>query len=137
MPRKKEPELVRLAYAGQAFQVEFYVRRAGEALAEEWLESMPASGQQKFAALFAWMGDHGRILNERKFKHLTGTNQIFEFKSEDGRVLCFFFSGRRIILTHGFKKQGDKTPKKEIELAEKLKAEFEERTKLWTRKNEQ
>jgi hypothetical protein len=44
--------------------------------------------QQKFAALFAWIGDHGEIFNERKFKHLTGAEQIFEFKVDGGRVLC-------------------------------------------------
>ena len=36
------------------------------------------------------MGDMGKIWNERKFKHLTGTDQIFEFKVEADRVLCFF-----------------------------------------------
>jgi phage-related protein len=70
------------------------------------------------------MGDHGRINNEQKFKHLTGSDQIFEFKAGQGRVLCFFFIGHRIILTHGCTKKGDKTPKGEIARAEALKQEF-------------
>jgi hypothetical protein len=72
-----------VVYEGNVFRVEFYIKLSGEALAETWLESVPESMQTKFAALFAWMGDHGKIANERKFKHLTGTDQIFEFKSED------------------------------------------------------
>jgi phage-related protein len=70
------------------------------------------------------LADAGKLWNERKFKHLEGSEQIFEFKVDDGRVLCFFFIGQRVILTHGFSKKSAKTPKGEIERAEKLKAEF-------------
>ena len=114
----------KLVYQGSALRLEFYVSESGEAPAEEWLENQAELKQQKFAALFAWMGDQGKIWNERKFKHLTGSDQIFEFKSEDGRVLCFFMLGKRLILTHGFSKKGDKTPKGEIERAEAIKKDF-------------
>jgi hypothetical protein len=114
-----------LVYQGSVFTIEFYVKPSGEALAETWLDAQSEAMQTKFAALFAWMGDHGRIVNERKFKHLTGSDHIFEFKTGDGRILCFFFFGKRIVLTHGFRKKGDKTPKGEIERAELLKHEFE------------
>ncbi len=125
----KSIELTKLAYRGSVFQIEFYVRLSGNALAEDWLETLPEPLQVKFAALFAWMGDQGRISNERKFKHLTGSDQIFEFKVDDGRILCFFFFGKRLILTHGFKKKGQKTPKGEVDRAENLKREFEVRIK--------
>lgn len=127
MGHVKSADLVKPVYEGRAFTIEFYIRLSGEVMAEDWLESQSSEVQQKFAALFTWMGDQGRIFNEKKFKHLSGTDQIFEFKADDGRVLCFFFVGRRLILTHGFNKKGDKTPKNEIEMAEKLKAEFERR----------
>lgn len=120
----KRQETTVLAYAGSVYDIEFYKRESGEVLAEEWLESMSLQTQQKFAALFAWMGDHGRITNEQKFKHLTDSDQIFEFKDGQGRILCFFFIGQRIILTHGCIKKGDKTPKGQIERAEALKQEF-------------
>ncbi len=125
----KNKEVTRAVYDGPAFQIEFYVRHSGEALAEDWLESLPETVQRKFMALFVWLGEQGRIWNERKFKHLTGSEQIFEFKVDDGRVLCFFFHGKRVILTHGFKKKGDKTPPGEIARAESLKHEFEARVK--------
>jgi phage-related protein len=125
----KTSKITRLVYEGEIFKVEFYVRPSGEAPAEEWLESTSESMQQKFAALFSWLGDQGKIWNERKFKHLTESDQIFEFKADDGRVLCFFFFGKRVILTNGFKKKGDKTPRGEIDRAEMLKHEFETRIK--------
>jgi phage-related protein len=116
----------RLVYDGAVLSIEFYVDPGGGAPAEEWLERLPLGSQQKFAALFARMGDMGKIWNERKFKHLTGTDQIFEFKVEAHRVLCFFFVGKRLILTHGFRKTGDKTPRGEIERAEAYKREFQQ-----------
>ena len=119
----------RLVYDGAVFRVEFYVAPGGAAPAEVWLEQLPLGGQQRFAALFARMGDTGKIWNERKFKHLTETDQIFEFKVEADRILCFFFIGRRLILTHGFRKAGDKTPKREIDRAEAYKKDFEGRVK--------
>ena len=114
----------KLVYEGSELRIEFYQSASGETPACDWLELQRDRIQQKFAALFAWIGDHGKIWNERKFKHLTGSNQIFEFKADDGRVLCFFFTGRRLILTHGFVKKSDKTPKGEIERAETIKTEF-------------
>ncbi len=45
------------------------------------------------------------------------------------RTLCFFFVGRRLILTHGFRKSGDKTPRREIDRAEACKKDFEGRVK--------
>lgn len=127
-PSGKLP-LSRLVYDGAVFRVEFYVALGGIAPAEAWLEQLPLAAQQKFAALFARMGDTGKIWNERKFKHLTETDQIFEFKVEADRVLCFFFTGRKLILTHGFRKSGDKTPKREIDRAEACKKDFEGRVK--------
>lgn len=115
---------VKLVYQGKALRIEFYVSESGDSPAEDWLEAQAESRQQKFAALFAWMGDQGKIWNERKFKHLEGSDQIFEFKSDEGRVLCFFMIGKRLILTHGFTKKGDKTPKGEIERAEVIKKDF-------------
>ena len=119
----------RLVYDGPVFRIEFYVAPNEVAPAEEWIEQLPLTAQQRFAALFARMGDTGKIWNERKFKHLTETDQIFEFKVEADRILCFFFVGRRLILTHGFRKSGDKTPKREIERAESYKHDFEGRVR--------
>jgi phage-related protein len=121
--------LTQAVYAGAVLSIEFYVAANGNIPAEAWLEQLPLAIQQKFAALFVRMGDTGKIWNERRFKHLTETDQIFEFKVEADRILCFFFAGRRLILTHGFRKTGDKTPRREIVRAETYQKDFEERVK--------
>ncbi len=40
------------------------------------------------------------------------------------RVFCFFDNGNLIILMNGFQKKTQKTPRKEIELAERLKKQY-------------
>jgi phage-related protein len=65
---------------------------------------------------------------EKYFKHLTGTDGLFEIRVEVGsnifRVFSFFDKGQLIILANGFQKKSQKTPKNEIELAEKLKKQY-------------
>lgn len=71
---------------------------------------------------------------EKYFKHLTGTTGLYEVRVEVGtdiyRVLGFFDKGQLIVLINGFQKKTQKTPKNEIELAEKLKKQyFDEKNK--------
>lgn len=62
------------------------------------------------------------------FKKLRDSNGIYEiiivttFKSI--RVLCFLDAGRIVVLTNCFVKKSQKTPKREIYLAQKLKEEY-------------
>lgn len=53
---------------------------------------------------------------------------IFELRAKQGkdisRVMFFFFIGNKAILTNGFIKKTQKTPKKEIELAKKYRDEY-------------
>ena len=70
---------------------------------------------------------------EKYFKHLTGTNGLYEVRVEVGsdiyRVFSFFDKGKLVILINGFQKKTQKTPKKEIEIAEKLKSQYFEELK--------
>ncbi|MEY2829816.1 MAG: hypothetical protein RIQ33_1674 [Bacteroidota bacterium] len=40
------------------------------------------------------------------------------------RIFSFFDEGKLIVLANGFQKKTQKTPKQEIEKAEKIKAEY-------------
>ena len=65
---------------------------------------------------------------EKYFKHMTGSSGIFEIRVEVGsdifRIFSFFDKGKLIILLNGFQKKSQKTPKNELELAEKLKKQY-------------
>jgi len=62
-------------------------------------------------------------------EHLEGTDGLYEirikFSSNIYRIFCFFNKGKLVILTNGFQKKSQKTPKKEIEKALRIKKEYE------------
>jgi phage-related protein len=66
---------------------------------------------------------------ETYLKHLENTDGLYEIRVQQGsdifRIFCFFDQGQIIILTNGFQKKTQKTPKKEIEKAIKIKTEYE------------
>jgi phage-related protein len=71
-----------------------------------------------------------RIVPEKFFKHLEGTEGLFEIRIKVGsdifRIFCFFDEGNLVILINGFQKKTEKTPKNEIEKAERLKQKYYE-----------
>ena len=62
------------------------------------------------------------------FKYLDCTDGIYEIRVlttlKSIRILCFPDKGELIVLTNCFLKKSQKTPRKEIELAERLKKEY-------------
>ena len=65
---------------------------------------------------------------DKYFRSIKESDGLFEIRVESGsnryRVFCFFDEGNLIILINGFQKKTQKTPKAEIELAEKLKKQY-------------
>lgn len=68
------------------------------------------------------------IVPAKFFKHIEGSTGLYEIRVEVGsdiyRIFSFFDEGQMVILVNGFKKKSQKTPRQEIELAEKLKQEY-------------
>ena len=71
---------------------------------------------------------HIERLPEKFLKHIEGSRGLYEMRVEAGsniyRIFCFFDEGRLVVLMNGFQKKTQKTPKNEIELAERLMAEY-------------
>ena len=70
---------------------------------------------------------------ETYLKHLENTDGLFEIRVQQGsdifRIFCFFDQGQLVVLANGFQKKTQKTPKKEIEKALKIKEEYEKEKK--------
>jgi len=62
------------------------------------------------------------------FKYIKNSTGLYEIRVEVGsnifRVFSFFDKGKLVILINGFQKKTKKTPRKEIEIAEKLKKQY-------------
>jgi len=67
-------------------------------------------------------------VSEKFLKHIEGTDGLYEIRVEIGsniyRIFCCFDKGNLVVLFNAFQKKTQKTPKQEIELAEKLKKEY-------------
>jgi len=65
---------------------------------------------------------------ETYLKHLENTDALYEIRIQLGsdifRIFCFFDQGQLVVLANGFQKKTQKTPKKEIEKALKIKEEY-------------
>jgi phage-related protein len=65
---------------------------------------------------------------ETYLKHLENTDGLYEVRVQSGndifRIFCFFDKGQLVVLANGFVKKTQKTPKREIEKAIKIKEEY-------------
>ena len=87
---------------------------------------------KKVKAKIVWTFDLVEALQrvpETYLKHIENTDGLYEIRVQLGndifRIFCFFDKGQLVVLANGFQKKTQKTPKKEIELALKLKVEYE------------
>ena len=62
-------------------------------------------------------------------KHIESTDGLYEIRVQMGsdiyRIFCFFDQGQLVVIANGFQKKSQKTPRQEIELALKIKGEYE------------
>lgn len=72
------------------------------------------------------------VIPAHYFSKMAGTDEIWECRAKLGtdiyRVFAFWDKGK-IILTHGFVKKTQKTPKDEIDKAESCRKDYFERKK--------
>jgi len=70
------------------------------------------------------------MVSEKFLKKLAGTDGLFEIRIEVGsdifRIFCIFDDRRLVILLNGFAKKTQKTPKREIDRALRLKEQYYE-----------
>jgi len=93
----------------------------------EFFDSLKPEVQKKFNWTLQLIGTLERV-PEKYFKHLTNSTGIYEIRVEVAsdiyRIFSFFDKGALVILVNGFQKKTQKTPKRELALAEKLKQEY-------------
>lgn len=116
-----------IAYKGKKFTIEWYYNTKKESGALEYFEELTFDRKKKMAHLLTVMGEMGQIRNEEKFTN--EDDQIYAFKPQPDRFLCFFFAGGKIIITNAYEKKSQKMPPGVKEKALKLKADYIKRVK--------
>ena len=104
----------------------FYIDPQGHSPVEEFLTGLDLKTQ----ARFDWSIEELRIRNiqarEPLVKHID--DKIWELRRASSgniyRVMYFFYTGRQIVFLHGFQKKSQKTPRREITIAQRRMEDF-------------
>lgn len=108
------------------FNIEFYEKTDGSAPAKDFLESLDGKMRAKMLMSIELLKYGGYQLREPYSKSLD--DGILELRAKSGnnisRVLYFFVVGETAVLTNGFIKKQQKTPKNEIERAKQYRTDY-------------
>ena len=114
------------------FHIEFFATDDGRIPVREFLQSLDAKMEAKVIRSLKHLQAHGYELREPLSAPLG--DKLFELRTQSGnnitRVIYFFYTGKTIVLTHGFVKKTQKTPPSEIERAEKYRRIYFQRKEL-------
>lgn len=109
------------------FDIDFYRLPDGTAPVEEFLDTLTVKMRNKALDSLLILEEFGNSLREPYSKYMG--NGLFElrikFSSDISRIFYFFYADNKIILTNGFIKKTQKTPRAQLKLARKYKADYE------------
>lgn len=111
------------------FKIIFYEKEDGTMPVQDFLDSLDLKMRAKMLGTIEMLRKNGNQLRSPYSKPLD--DGIMELRAIVGtnisRVLYFFVVGQKVILTNEFIEKTQKTPKREIELAKKYRADYLER----------
>lgn len=109
--------------------IEFYSTPNGECPVADFIFSLDTKMKAKVLRTIDLLENNGPFLREPYSKLLE--DGIFELRIKQGnditRILYFFMVGNKAILTNGFVKKTQKTPKNMIKIAKKYRDDYKRR----------
>lgn len=108
-------------------EIRFYRTESGVCPVEEFLDSLTGKQAQKVAWVLQLI-EEMELVPVQYFKKLVNTDDLWEVRVQAGnnifRLLGFLDGNSLIVLNHGFQKKTQRTPKKEIHIAEVRKKDY-------------
>jgi len=108
-------------------EINFYRTKQGKCQVEEFLDNLSGKIAQKITWVLKII-EEGNVIPISYFKKLENTDEIWEVRTRIGsnsyRILCFYGEGKNLILSNGFLKKSQKTPKSEIKIAERNRKDY-------------
>ncbi|AHF01709.1 hypothetical protein THIAE_08010 [Thiomicrospira aerophila AL3] len=115
-------------------EIHFYRTESGNSPVEDFLDSLNAKQAQKVIWVLQLIEEIEQV-PVQYFKKLVNTDDLWEVRVQVGsnifRLLGFLEGDNLVILNHGFQKKTQKTPKKEILLAETRKKDYLKRKQCY------
>lgn len=110
----------------EKWKIELYENSRGEKIVEEFFDSLDKKANLKITHAFELLKTFGLEGGYPHIKKLTGTN-LWEYRIlglDSIRILYVSMTGKFFLILHGFKKKNQKTPAKEIKVAEERLREY-------------
>jgi phage-related protein len=111
-------------------RIHFYKTPAGVSPVEDFLDTLSDNQTKKILWVLKLVRELDPVPSQY-FTKLINTDDIWEIRAQLGgnifRLLGFIEGDSLVILTNGFQKKTQKTPRREIELAEARKREYQDR----------
>lgn len=105
-------------------RINFFTTDSGNKPVQDFFDSLSDKQASKILWVLRLIREHEKVPRQY-LKKLLNTDGLWEIRMVQGgntfRLLGFFDGNELIILTNGFQKKTQKTPKKEITLAQKRK----------------
>lgn len=95
----------------------FYKTTRGEKPVQEFIKIQPTSARTKIAHLINLVAQYGYLLGLPHAKMLFKGLYELRIRGKEELRILYTFKKQNIIFLHGFRKQTQKTPQKEIEMA--------------------
>ena len=108
--------------------MQYYETSDGTCPVKEFIDLLSPESKAKYVFIADLLEDYGLKVREPYVKPITGSRKLFEIRIKDKsnihRIFYFAFTGKKLILLHGFTKKTDKTPDREIAIAERRMEEY-------------
>jgi len=99
--------------------VYYYNKISGKTPVLEFIESLPLQDKEKILFDLTLLRDHGIHLCGLSLRHIEGKLWEIRFKLSAGYRIFYCIISLDVYLLHAYKKQGQKAPAKEIDIARK------------------
>ena len=95
-------------------RVLYYLLPSGTNPVRRYIDTLPIDDAAEIDAVLAYIQHHGldTFVDHRQVK-----GKLWELRPNQHRVFYVLRTGPEMVLLHAYKKQGNKAPKKEIQLA--------------------
>lgn len=111
-----------------SWAIEYYVTSDGKCPVKEFIDLLSPESKAKYVFIADLLEEYGLQVKAPYVKPMTGSRKLFEMRIKDRvnihRIFYFAFTGKKLVLLHGFTKKTEKAPRREIELAERRKEEY-------------
>lgn len=113
-----------LIYSGEHYSVYFHAKAKDSSSVHDYFEACDDVTQASLLFLVKRMADIGHIYDETKFRIEDRHNKIYCFKPRKERFFCFFFTGKKIIITSAYTKKKQKLDRNELNKAIQIRNQY-------------